>query len=105
MRRALSILAIFAVAAFLGGCGVKTYTHDVYADGRLANHYSVQIVENPLIDFNAKSSHLALPDGAVWELDAPEVKADPNAMTALQSIGNGLMTLGAAALKFGLGVP
>lgn len=100
----LLISSIAAAVLLTGCCGLKTYTHDVYVDGHLTQHYHVAVVETPMMQFDAKSSHLKLRDGSTWDLDSPSTKADPNAMAAIQGVANSITAAALAAVKF-MGVP
>lgn len=98
MKIISTILSLFIAAAFLTGCGARSYTHDVYADGKLTEHYGVTIIENAY-DAKANSAALKLPDGATLDLNAPSGQVDANVMSAVQSWGQSFIAFGAVALK------
>jgi len=102
--RFLAILSLSAAAALvLGGCGTKEYTHDLYgSDGRITQHYRVSVVESPFVDFSAQTSSLTLPDGSVWNLNAPATKADPAATAAAQTLGTAAIDWALTAMKLGV---
>lgn len=93
-----------AAALLTGCCGFKTYTHDTFANGQRVEHVQVTVIETPMMQFDAKSSHLKLRDGSTWDLDSPSTKADPNAMAAIQGVANSITAAALAAVKF-MGVP
>ena len=96
MIRIVVILSAFALC----GCSAYSYQHlDYDASGRITARYQITAWRNAM-DTSSTSETIQIADGSRLEIKGGSEKPDANVVSAVTTIGQVIVGLGAVVMKF-----